>query len=125
MLTTRREMARMRRALAKAEARTAELEAKLEAERDVNRRRETELLDRVLTAAGRYGLSPEAHQTASSRPAQPSPRTLSALDEARLAAYIQAAKQAGKTEHDARRLFEMELRGEVFTPPYLQAEGTY
>ena len=75
--------------------RIAKLEEQLEAERERNRRREDELLNRVLTAKGSRALPPEPTQE---RPAVEQPIT--ALDEARLTAYREAAVRAGRPAND-------------------------
>ncbi len=92
------------------------LKAEACAERERNRRREDELLDRVLTAAGRYALTPESKPDKSREPVRP---VVTALDEARLLAYRQAAVEAGRTEQEANALWKAQISGEPFEPPWM------
>lgn len=112
--------AELRRVLAqsrKLEERVAALEGELRAERERNRVRENELLDRVLTAAGRYAIGPEPKKDI--RPKEPPKPTVTALDEARRAAYREAALKAGRTVQEADALWQAQMNGMAFTPPYL------
>jgi len=110
MWLRRAEVRRLLDELRRAKARLTELEAALEAERERSRRREDELVDRVLTASGRHGLTPAPKASA---PAEPKARPpLTALDEARLEAYRQAAVASGRPPQDGDRVFEAQRNGQ-------------
>ena len=112
MWIARREMARLLKSGRAAEKRIIELERLLTLERDRNRRREDELLDRCLTKSGSYAITPEKSKDA--RPQAEPPIT--ALDEARLAAYKQAAVAAGRTEQEALAQWKARRAGQPVLP---------
>ena len=90
----------------------ASLEVELREERERSRRREDELLDRVLTASGRHGLTPEAKLPAEPKVRPPVPMT--ALDEARRDAYRKAAVEAGRTVQEADQFFDAQRNGKQY-----------
>lgn len=90
----------------------ASLEAELREERERSRRREDELLDRVLTASGRHGLTPDPKHIAEPKPKPPAP--LTALEEARREAYRKAAVEAGRSVHEADAYFEAQRNGKSY-----------
>lgn len=105
----------------------AQLAAKLEAERERNRQREDDLTSRWLTANGQYGIpSRQASSPAPSmrKPASVENAPLSALEEARLEAYIREAQRVGKTKADAEQLF-YEQRGAKQMEAYSAPEGVF
>lgn len=91
-------------------ARIVQLEQSLEAERARSRRREDELVDRVLTASGRTALSPEPLKL-TARP-EPHESPLNAVEEARLRAFRASAVAAGRSASDGDRVFYAQRRGE-------------
>jgi septal ring factor EnvC (AmiA/AmiB activator) len=111
------ELRRLRAESHKLEGRIAALETELREERERNRRREDELLNRVLTAAGRYAIETEPKKPEPPKP--PAPPKITALDEARLVAYREAAARAGRPPQEADALWKAKLNGVPFTPPYL------
>jgi hypothetical protein len=118
--------AELRRVLAQNKALKAQvsaLEAELREERLRGRRREDELVDRVLTAAGRHALTPDPAVTPPKKPAPPKP--LTAMEEARLAALRQAALDAGRPTQEADALFYAQRNGTPFqvaqpSEPYVE-----
>jgi hypothetical protein len=112
MWISRREMARLVKQLKRAERRATELERALLAERERNRVRENELLNRCLTAAGCYAL-PAATPTKMATQASTEPREMTALEEAIRDAYRQAATEAGHSRQEADAMFEKRRRGEA------------
>lgn len=114
MWISRREMARVLKQLKRAETRVTELEHALHAERERNRSRENELLNRCLIAAGCYALPKEAatpNKMATQRSTEPT--EMSALEEAIRDAYREAAAQAGHSRQEADAVFERRRRGEA------------
>ncbi len=107
LLNTRR----LLRELAAAKARIADLESSREAERERNRLRENELLDRVLAAAGRHALTPAPTQPATQARSFDPP--MSAVDEARLFALREAATAAGRPASDGDKVFKAQREGRV------------
>lgn len=85
------------------------LNGELREERERSRRREDELLDRVLLASGRHSLTAEPKKTQIIEPIAPQP--MSALDEARLVALREAAIAAGRPAHEADRFLKAEKAG--------------
>lgn len=102
-------------------ARVADLETKLEAERTRHRRREDELVDRVLTATGRAPLTPDP-KPPKPRPA-PETEPLNAVEEARLVALREAAVKAGRSVQDADRYFYAQRAGQP--PPFRVPEEPF
>lgn len=97
----------------------ATLQAALDAERDRNRTREDELLSRVLTASGTYGVAPR-QAPVKQQPEKIQIAPLSDLDEGVLEAYRAAAVAAGRPASDGDRVFEAEREGrtiDVYQPP--------
>lgn len=88
--------------------RIGELEAELKAERERARRREDELLDRVLTAAGRHALTPEPKP----RPTVEVEKPITAIEEARLAALREAAIRAGRPATDGDKVWKAQRNGQ-------------
>jgi len=87
----------------------ADLNGELREERERSRRREDELLDRVLLASGRHSLTPDPKKV--QRAESPIPQPMNALDEARLIALREAAVAAGRPAHEADRFLEAERAG--------------
>jgi hypothetical protein len=116
MWVSRREMARILKQLKRAESRATELERALHAERERNRTRENELLNRALTAAGCYALPKERPDKPVNIPVMPRGVEYTALEEAIRDAYREAAAEAGHSRQDADAMFERRRRGEMVTP---------
>lgn len=111
---SRRELARLLKQLKNAERRATDAERALLAERERNRVRENELLNRVLTAAGCYALPTEPDtltKTATQRSTEPT--EMSALEEAIRDAYRTAATEVGYSAREADAMFERRRRGEI------------
>lgn len=97
MWISRRELKRLLRA-----------ETQLHEERSSHDRMIVALIDRILTAAGRYGLAPdEKGQTKTiSLPPPPAPLINNYLDEATLASFMEDAAAEGKSPQEAIALFK-------------------
>ena len=96
------------------------LEAALEAEAARNRQREDEMLSRVLTASGTYGIAPRRADMPLLPEPKKAPLPLSALQEARREAYRNAALAAGRPQAEADEYFEAHRNAppiEVYEPP--------
>lgn len=94
-------------------ARVAELEGDLRFERERNRKREDDLVNQVIVAAGRRAI--ERAEPKNPEPKQPpQPKPLNALDEARLLALRDAAVQAGRSPQEADKLFEAQRNGQHY-----------
>lgn len=98
----------------------ATLALKLEHEAARNRQREDELISRLLTHAGSYGIEPR--KAAQAVPAKPTltEAPLNAIEEATRDAYIQAALDAGKTVQEGEEAFQQRRTTrlfEVYQPP--------
>ena len=77
--------------------------------------REDELVDRVLTAAGRHALTPDPAVIPPKKPAPPKP--LTAMEEARLAALRQAALTQGVPRKKPMRCFTRSAMAHRFRLP--------
>jgi hypothetical protein len=100
--------------------RVAELEKALHAEAQRNREREDELINSVLTAAGRYGLAPRRADVQSfTPPPLKASSPLNAIEEAQLEAYRQAARDAGRPAEDGDAYFYSKrvAQTEIYQPP--------
>jgi hypothetical protein len=85
------------------------LNGELHEERERSRRREDELLDRVLQASGRHSLTPAPKKAQIVEP--PVSQPFNAMDEARLVALREAAVAAGRPAHEADRFLEAQRAG--------------
>lgn len=112
MWVNRAELRRLLLQLREQKERIASLEAELRTERARSQRREDELVDRVLTASGRHALTPEPKPIAPKEP--PTAKPLTALEEARLFALREAAKEAGRPVKEADDLFYAQRNGIPF-----------
>ena len=112
MWVSRNEMRRLLTLVKAAQERSTTLEAELREERERSRHREDQLVDRVMTASGRYGLTPEAKKIVKPEPKPPAP--LNALEEARLIALREAAVAAGRNPKEADQLFEAQRNGQPY-----------
>ena len=101
------------------ETKIVELEAELRSERERHQRREDELLDKVLTAAGRYAMKPEAKPKVQT---EGSPR-LTLLEQNRLAELRKAAMEEGLPASEADKYFWAQRNGEPYVAP--QADDPY
>ncbi len=114
----RRLLAEKRRLIAK----IAELESELRDERNRNRRREDDLVNQVLLAAGRYGVEPSKPKPKAEPVVKPRPR-LNAVQDATLKAYRKAAVEAGRSVQEADAVFWAELEGKPI--PITQPDEPY
>jgi hypothetical protein len=94
-----------------AESRVAILEAKLDAEREIGRRRDSEWADKLLNAVGLFGLKTPAvvEKPEPERPKGDVP--LNALEDAKLSEYQKAAIAAGLHPQEGVNAFWAEKNG--------------
>src|SRR5262245_6017491 len=111
----RAELRRVLRRLKAAEDRIRDLENDLKEERERNRARENELLNRVLTAAGCYALPKEQADKPNkmAAPGSNQPTELTEMEKAIREAYRKAAAEAGHSWQEADAMFERRKRGEL------------
>lgn len=114
MWVRRSEVRRVLVRLKSAEMRIRDLENDLKEERERNRARENELLNRVLTAAGCYALPKERNITPTKMEAlRLTPNEMTAMEESMRDAYRKAAQEAGCSWQEADAMFERRRRGEL------------
>jgi len=111
MWVSRREIARLLRHLSNQSQRIVDLEGELRFERERNRRREDDLVNQALLAAGRRAIDRAEPSSPEPKPL-PQPKPLTGLEEARLMALRQAAVEAGRPAHEADKLFYAERNGQ-------------
>ena len=114
MWIRRAEARRILKRLKAAEHRIRDLENDLKEERERNRAHEKELVNAVLTAAGRYAIPKDLSDkpTKMATPASTN-NQLTAMQEAIRDAYRQDCALNGRTEQEADAMFEKRLRGEL------------
>ncbi len=113
MFVSKRELARLERELARAIKRADEAEERLAAERQRHDWQSLQLVSRVVTKHGGYGLEETQAEPVVPQPNpkgfthEPTPEDIDVLD-----FYKRAAAEAGKDESDAMQKWEAHMRGE-------------
>ena len=100
--------------------RVVELAAKLEAEASRNRQREDELVSRLLTNAGTYGLQARKPSQSEPKPVDKTLAPLTSIEEARLEAWLTSGRAMGKTDLEIEQDFYNARRNgfqEVYAVP--------
>lgn len=98
-------------ALASAEKRAEDAERALQGERSAKDWQALQLISRVATKHGQYGLDYET-PIPQAPPANGYTHEPTEIDYAKLEFYKQCARNAGKSEEDAQMRWEAEMRGE-------------
>ena len=119
MWISRREIARLERERNAALQRAKNAEEDLRAERQSKDWMITQLTSRFVTRQGGYGLDHEPPKKI-----EPSPYTHepTQMDLDKLEYYKQCARQAGRSEEEARQTWEAEMRGESVRYEYEQEQ---
>jgi len=119
LLVSKREWMRHQRELSAALKRATDAEDRLNSERQRKDAAILELASRVVTKHGGYGLRSSVPEVESPAPhPQRFTHEPTEADLAKLDYYINEYRKVGKSEEEARAIWEMEMRGETPVYPY-------